>query len=505
MSQTVVAWREHGLIAAVTLVAFGLRVLRLDASGLGYDELFSLAAGTLAFPDWLIAVFEDRVHPPGYYFLGQFWYGIGHAEFIVRYLSVVFGVLAIPLIYRLGKTVVDERLGLIAAALLTVSPFHIYYSQEARMYSLVAFLALGANYFFLRLLERGQARDAFGYVALTTFGLYTHYLYTMVVLAQMVFGVLARRTYRAALTRWFIALIGAGALFAPWFGAVMATGGLTQAGISWIPPANLSDLALTLFTQTLGATSLIDNPIFFFVPAASIAFAIGGWAITRADKSATRARVDFLAIWFLLPLVFVFLISLDLPIPGKRSVYHDRFFIAELPGLLLLIALGVRALWQKRPRVTATLALALVLPTILSLQILYFDPANAREDWRGSVAYLRAHADPARDVLVIYAGEVLPLAYYEPGIARRVVVWVPSDDAPDEFAKQFAAFDPAPAQVWFLVPTAGANKHGFFASWEEQRQNARADPLKRALDQRYAVESEKQFQAVFVTQYRVAR
>ncbi len=505
MNRTGATWRDPGLIVALTLVAFGLRVFRLDASGLGYDELFSLAAGTLAFPDWLVAVFEDRVHPPGYYFLGQFWYGIGRAEFVVRYLSVIFGVLAIPLIYRVGKTIVDQRLGLIAAVLLTLSPFHIYYSQEARMYSLVAFLALGANYFFLRLLERGQARDGLAYAVLTTCGLYTHYLYTMVVLAQMVFMVLARRTYRAVLPRWFVALIGAGALFAPWLGAVLATGGLTHAGISWIPPANLADLALTLFTQTLGATSLIDNPIFFFVPAAYIVFAIGGWAVTRADLSALRGRVDFLAIWFLLPLVFVFLVSLDLSIPNKRSVYHDRFFIAELPGLLLLIALGVRALGLRQARLMTALALVFGAATILSLQILYFDPANAREDWRGSVAYLRAQADPARDVLTIYAGEVLPLAYYEPGIARRIVMWIPTNDAPNEFNQQFAALNPAPAQIWFLLPTAGANKHGFFARWEEQRQNAHADPLKRVLDRRYVVESEKQFQAVFVTQYRVTK
>ena len=497
--------RYLGFVGVLTFVAFALRLLRLDASGLGYDELFSLAAGTLPFPDWLIAVLEDRVHPPGYYFLGQFWYGIGHAEFIVRYLSVCFGVLAIPLIFHLGKTIVDKRLGLIAAALMTISPFHIYYSQEARMYSLIAFLAIGANYFFIRLLERGKVRDALGYVVLTTCGLYTHYLYAMVVLAQMVFVVLRRSTYRATLIRWFVALIGVGALYAPWLVAVFATGGLTQAGISWIPPAYPSDLALTFFTQSLGATSLVNNPIFFLVPAVYIVLAFGGWAVTRADKSATRARVDFLALWFLLPLVFVFLISLDLPIPNKRSVYHDRFFIAELPAFCLLIALGLRAMWRRYPRCFAMLAFVLLLPTIVSLQILYFDPANAREDWRGSVAYLRAQADPARDVLAIYAGEVLPLAYYEPGIARRIVVWVPSDDAPKVFDEQFAALNPKPTQIWFLLPTSGVNKHGFLPSWDEQRLMASADPLKRALDQWYAVESEKQFQRIFVTEYRVMK
>jgi len=495
--------RDAWIVIGLTLVAFALRVYRLGAMGLYGDEFFNLAVGTLPFPEWLNWVFDDRNHPPGYYVICQWWYGIGRAEFIIRYLSVIFGVLAIPLLYRLGQVLVDKRVGLIAATLLAISPFHIEFSQIARMYSLVALCAIGASYFFLRLLARGRAQDALGYAALTACGLYTHYFHVWLVLAQMVFVVLEREKYRAALTRWFAALLGAGALFAPWLVVFFTTGGLTPIHISWIPPAQLADLPLTLFTSSLGATSLVNNPLFFFIPAAYAALALGGWASAR--QSLARTRANFVALWFLLPLIFVFLISFDLPIENKRAIYADRYFIGELPAWLLLIALGIRALWQRRPRWAMVLAGALLAVTMLVLQAQYSDPANAPEDWRGSVAYLNARADTACDVLTIYAGEILPLAYYEPSVARRIVVALPSAEAAATFDRQFAALDSVPMHVWLLLPTANVNVHGFPTRPDEQRQNAYADPLKRALDQRFTVEEEKLFSNVFIAKYRVVK
>jgi asparagine N-glycosylation enzyme membrane subunit Stt3 len=495
--------RDAWIVIGLTLIAFVLRVYRLGATGFYYDEVFSLAIGTLPLPDLLIEVLDDRNTPPGYFLLGQLWYGIGRSEFVVRYLSIILGVLAVPAIYRLGKVVADARLGLIVAALLAVSPFHITHSQVARMYSMVTLFAIGANYFFLRLLERGRARDQLGYAVLTACGLYTHYFHAWIILAQMVFVVLARARYRAAVTRWLVALSGAGALFAPWFVVFVAAGGTTQARIAWIPPTNLSDLPLTLFAMSLGATSLVNHPVFFLVPGAFVALALGGWLGSR--QAATRARANFLAIWFLLPIVLVFLISLDLPIANKRSVYADRYFIGELPALLLLIALGIRALWQKRPRVTAVVALALLAAILFTLQFHFHDPADAPIDWPRSVAYLRAQADPTRDVLTIYAGVILELAYYEPGITRRVVVELPSAQAPSAFDQQFAQFDPAPTHVWLVVPTGSSTGHGFPPSLDEQRAMAFADPLKRALDRRFALEEERSFPSVFITKYRVVK
>jgi hypothetical protein len=142
---------------------------------------------------------------------------------------------------------------------------------------------------------------------------------------------------------------------------------------------------------------------------------------------------------------------------------------------------------------------------LFALQVHFHDPADAPIDWPRSVAYLRAQADPARDVLTIYAGVILELAYYEPGITRRVVVELPSAQSPSAFDQQFAQFDPAPTHVWLVVPTGSSTGHGFPLSLDEQRAMAFADPLKRGLDQRFAVEEEKLFPNIFITKYRVTK
>ncbi len=490
--------RRVWLGLALTLAAFALRVYRLDAPSLWYDELFSLVAGSLPFPAWLQAVFQDRVHPPGYYLIGQGWFAISHSEFAIRYLSVLFGALAVPAMFQLGKWIDDETTGLIAAAGLTISPLHVWYSQETRMYALIVCLAILANLFFLRLLQREDARAVFGYAVTTLAALYTHYLYAVVVLAQFAFLAFQRVRFRRALPRWLIAMVGVGALYAPWLIAVLATGGLTQAGISWIPAARPVDLVLTLYTLTLGAASWNGAAWLWLVPLLGAALAGIGFA-------RVRRRAAYLLVWLLFPILFVFLVSLDLPIPGKRSVYHDRYFIASLPAYLVLIALGLRALAARCARVTMAGALVLLVACGVSLGLLYFDPAHARDDWRGAVAHLRAQADPTREVLIVYAGQILPMAYYEPGDLPRLNIYMPTPDAPASLEAQLSALGFTPRRVWFLVPTFRADGHGFFPSWEEQREIAQNDPLVRWLAARYPLESEKQFQSLLVQAYRVSR
>jgi len=76
--------------------------------------------------------------PPGYYVLLRAWeFFSGRSEFALRYFSLIFGVLGVALIYRLGRRGLGTGAGVIAALLLTLQPFHTFYSQDARMYSLM--------------------------------------------------------------------------------------------------------------------------------------------------------------------------------------------------------------------------------------------------------------------------------------------------------------------------------------------------------------------------------
>ena len=92
----------------------------------------------------MAALTAQDIHPPLYYALLHGWTAIlGTGPAALRLLSVVVGVLTIPLLYLVARRMFTRRVALLATFLLTISPLHVYYSQEVRMYGLVALLSVG--------------------------------------------------------------------------------------------------------------------------------------------------------------------------------------------------------------------------------------------------------------------------------------------------------------------------------------------------------------------------
>ena len=139
-------WHRPLLLAAI-LVAFAVRLYRLGAESLWYDETVSVYLSRLPLPAMFAHTAGD-IHPPGYYALLHAWQALtapslAHGlEFLYAFPSLVFGLLALPLLYALGRRLFGPRTGLAALWLGAFAPFLVWYSQEVRMYTLGAFLGL---------------------------------------------------------------------------------------------------------------------------------------------------------------------------------------------------------------------------------------------------------------------------------------------------------------------------------------------------------------------------
>src|SRR5713101_6988209 len=130
------------VIYLVLLLAFILRLYRLDFQSFWYDEGFSAFVAKGPLTSISVYVFIDP-HPPLYYTVLHFWMKVaGEGEFSLRFLSVALGVLSIALIYRLGADLLGYRAGAYAAVLGAVNPFLLYYSQETRGYILLLALSI---------------------------------------------------------------------------------------------------------------------------------------------------------------------------------------------------------------------------------------------------------------------------------------------------------------------------------------------------------------------------
>ncbi len=141
--------RELVSVSALTLLGAGLRAFQLGRQSLWLDELFSMF---LARREWMAIVqgtAQDTM-PPLYYFLLHIALQFGTDEVAARAVSCLFGVLTIPLFYTFARTLLGTRTAFIASGFLVFNPFHIFFAQEARMYTLLAFFALAAMFFFWR-------------------------------------------------------------------------------------------------------------------------------------------------------------------------------------------------------------------------------------------------------------------------------------------------------------------------------------------------------------------
>ena len=135
------------------LVALSL-LLRTTELGIGFwiDEGLSVGIADRPLGDIPLALREDG-SPPLYYMLLHFWLDIaGRSEAGVRGLSLLFALLAIPaaLLGRARRSGARSKAAWFAAVLMAFNPFLAQYAQEARMYSLVALLAIPATACFIQ-------------------------------------------------------------------------------------------------------------------------------------------------------------------------------------------------------------------------------------------------------------------------------------------------------------------------------------------------------------------
>jgi hypothetical protein len=463
------------------------------------------------FDDLLVV----RNHVPLYFLLMRPWAALGESEFILRLFSVIWGTLSVALMVPVGRLLAGERVGLIAAVILATSPFHIWYSQEARMYTFLAFLVLLAHWFLIRNLHRPTAANWVGYGLAMAAAVYTHYLALLVLVAHYTFFSLHYRRLRREFRSWLATSLLVGLAFAAWGRLVLRTGGFREAAISWIPPAELTTPFLSLLSLSAGPTIRTSDPAAWFVALLAAAALLAGIRSSwRRYSDPTQRPPPLLAArlvyyWLLVPPLLMLAISLPWPIPERRAIYADRYLVQVLPALALGIALGL--LWlqrrTRRPALAPILLVILIAANIPALANLYYRPEFGREDWRGALAHLEDQARP-RDVVLTRPDYLLPLAYYTSREWATLEVPPPVTDPaleaafPVEMAARMATVEGNADRAWHIAHAYNNDPHGFTA----QRERTAAhwpvtSPQKAWLDAHYEVLAELSFTGIQLTLY----
>lgn len=355
----------------ITLLATALRLYQLGTKSFWFDECFTRLATLAPLGDSLAALLVAGIYSPLYFLLLRPVAALaGASEYAFRFLSAAFGVLAIPAIYQLGRNLMGEASGVVAALLLAVCPFHIWYSQDARMYAPMALFGVLAMDHFVLLMRNHRRWLSFSVCSGLAYLM--HYFSFSLLYVQLVHRLPRLRETRLA-RRWMLAQAAAVAPLAPWLIWYVARRA-QPAGLGWIPAPGLLAPLETLWNFTAADVDTVTPPVIALMLVTALIFLRGlfPWNENR------RLLIG----WLALPIGFLFLLSL------RRPYYVDRYLMASLPAYLLILASGIMA-WRQAAWRIATLAVVLS-AMLWGASRLYADPLFAKEEWRGATAAIEA-------------------------------------------------------------------------------------------------------------------
>jgi hypothetical protein len=429
----------------VAAFALALRLFRIDAQSLWYDEGISAHQLTRSFPEILRASALDT-HPPLYYWTLKAWgHVLGPSEASLRSLSVVWGVLAVLLTWLIGRRLFGPRAATIAAVLLSAAPLAVYYSQEVRMYAQVTALGLLAVYAYTR-----RAYWLYTLAGLAT--LYTQYLGVAVLAAITLHALLRWRSRdRGEWLRWLGANSVIALGFAPWLPTFIDQ--QTHA-LNTSPRTPLG-----LATDTLAAYGggIARGEVFVWAGGLLALVAVIGVVLSRDLASATLA----LLMW-LMPL------GLVLALGVRSGLFEVRYLVLGVPGLMLLVGLGITRL-APHPVLAGGLAAVAMAPAALGLSAQYFDPALARDDYRGLVSTIERGARPTDAVVLVAPNQVEIFSYYYHGQLPMIGLPAQRPIDPQDTLQRLEAIRARHDRIWLVSwAMAEADPRGVISTWLAQ-------------------------------------
>lgn len=382
------------VLAGLVLVGAVLRLYLLADKSIWLGEAFSIILSQRSLGDLPGLIVETDAHPLLYYLALKLWLVLGESPGHVRLLSAIFSIISIPLMFLLASSLFeDTRAGLIGAAILALSPLHIWYAQEARMYAMLIFFVLASAYFLILALRDGRPRDWVAYVLTTTIALYTDYGAIWYVAAVTAFYLLSWRRFPGRARAWLLSLAAIILLYLPWLPSLLAQ--LRQVNAEFWLPAPTFQTILNVF---LDFNSLNFPWIALSVLYMTVIFV---WAFIVPGRAWQRRLT---VLWLSVPLLLALLLSL------RQPVFLSRNLIAASLAYYLLIVGTVM-------RFNSTQALVLLLAPLFLMNLVsigYNAWREEKENWSDLTVYVAERAQAVYGGLAVFvpAYAELPFAYY---------------------------------------------------------------------------------------------
>jgi len=383
------------ILALILLIATATRLYGINSESLWFDEAFSVYHAQQSLGH-IVTLPEST--PPLYLITLHFFTKVfGNSEFWVRMPSLIFGVLSVLLIFLLAKKIFNQKVGVYASLLLAFSSYHVYYSQEARTYSLLVFLSILSMYFFVNYLTSNRRYYGVLYAISTALLLYSHVYALFLVLAQnvvYVYSMMDKKKWLYRIKEWSLFQFLLFIIYAPWMGIFLSQIRVMNAG-SWITTRNILDVFFVSFGYSGGVLlGLLYSALFVY----------GCYEIMRGRKmlSRSQAYMVLLALWIILPIVIPVIYSLLI-----SPIFFCRYIIFCIIPFFIIIAYGLTKI--RRPVANAIMIIAVLLSIFYLVEQ---TKAIEKNQWENVIEQVNTIKSDNDVILLDYGYNILPFLYY---------------------------------------------------------------------------------------------
>jgi uncharacterized membrane protein len=414
----------------------GLRLYRLDFQSLWLDEGLQFYVATENSIGELFRQ-TNSFHPPLSFVINHLFLLVGESDFFLRLPSALFGIASLPLLYVLGRDLMSKNVAVFAVLVLALSPFHIWYSQEGRMYSQLLFLSLLSSWLLIQAVRRGQARWWVYFTVAGAAGMYTHIFMGLALAAHFLWVVLYHRRQMVPIVASGIAIF---ILFLPWVlllpwvshfarsvgeaGLIVETAAGGRARFTWAVAAYAFYVYAAGFSLGPSVAELHEDKsiefILTFLPSIALVAAVIppllGLGIFAIYKRFGARAAAFCLLGLFVPLAGTALYSLT-----PRAGFNVRYTVMAYPFFCLLAGAALAYLARANKMVAGAALVAVTAISAASLYNHFANPRYAKEDIRSAVAFWR-QAGNGEPLLAV--GSIPPTQRYVGAAEAERLFWV---------------------------------------------------------------------------------
>ena len=390
----------------LSFIGLVLRFYNLGFNSFWLDEASTNAYALMSIPDIWKATAGGEFNPPLFYAIEHLMLTLGNNEVVLRFVPALVGVLTIPLIYFAGKEFMDRNVGIIAAAAFALSPFLIFYSQEARAYSMMLFFVTFSMVFYFKALKINDLKNWALFGILSAFAFWTHF-YSFVIFFALVFYALIMQITNLQKNLQNLKMIALSiVLFVILcFPLILLVIQLFATRTSSAPTYGIQGLGIISETfRQISGFSDISMVLFLLL------FIIGIIQAFLLDKN----KAIFLMTITILTFIISFILSYKMPmIPRYLLFFNTVFFIGAAISYKLFYGII-----HHRGIIYGFIAFLVIInaPVLMNYYSGY-----SKDDWRGFSGQLQQMTKPG-DFIVTVPGYIsLPLDYYYSNVSDKTV------------------------------------------------------------------------------------